>query len=229
MSFYSDWLDCINRIDDDSDYLEAFLNKKSFTTYPLQQGELVPLKIACDILLHYDITKVVEFIDDRFISDLSKDEIVQFSNFDSGTKVIVETLYHQPQGMTFTEIGSHLADCINENASLKYGENHAKLANSFELVNISNSRPRIVTNTSLGEYFHYLTEIEKDKLIQMLLLRDPVVLNIIAKAKKGSVSYDEVCSCIAPTTRERRKGNLRRFFDIIFGDKNNNITYRIKW
>lgn len=229
MSFYDDWSACIENCEDDSDYVEAYLKKKDYTTRLLYNGSDEEIASFCKLLINYDIDKMIGFINDSFYTELSPSKIVQFSDFEKGTSQLVQVLYVNSEGMNYPSIGRILVRSEDLNAATKYGENHSKLARDFDLVKISEHKPAIVKLSRFGECFAYLEKIEQEELLRKLALRDPLIKNIIAKAAKGPVYYIEECNCLSESTKIRRRSNVKKLIELIFLNSTNSIKNNIIW
>lgn len=229
MSFYDDWLDAIKNSDDDIDYLEAFLKKKDYTLRILHSGNNEQVEVFCRILLNYDFKKIIDLIDDNYISELNCSKVIQFSNLENGTYNLVRVLYGHNEGLSYPEIGRALVGSEETNAATKYGENHSKLGRDFELVTITDSKPSIVKNTVFGECFAFLERDQQIKLLKVLGLRDPVIKNLIANSKKGIVYYMDECNCLSESTRIRRRSNVKKLFELIFDGNTDSFINNIMW
>ena len=229
MSFYDDWSETIKNGEADRDYIEAFLMKKAYTTKILHTGSREQIEVFCKLLLGYDFEKFLEYIDERFITDLDPSKIMQFSNFENGTYNLVRILYGINTGYSYPEIGRKLIGSIELNAATKYGENHSKLGRDFDLVLINEHKPAIVKNTKFGECFAFLDREEQNKILKILGLRDPVIKNLIAKSKKGIVNYMDECKCLSESTRIRRRSNVKKVFELIIEDNTNSYLSNIIW
>ena len=229
MSFYDDWLDAIKNSDDDIDYLEAFLKKKDYTLRILHSGNNEQVEVFCRILLNYDFKKIIDLIDDNYISELNCSKVIQFSNLENGTYNLVRVLYGHNEGLSYPEIGRALVGSEETNAATKYGENHSKLGRDFELVTITDSKPSIVKNSVFGECFAFLERDQQIKLLKVLGLRDPVIKNLIANSKKGIVYYMDECNCLSESTRIRRRSNVKKLFELIFEGNTDSFINNIMW
>lgn len=229
MSFYDDWNDCLFDNDDDFDYLEAFLKKKDFTKRILKNGSNDQIETFCKLLLNYDIERIVSIIDDSFYNELTSSMIIQFSSFKNGTTGLVQLLYNKKGGLSFPEIGRNLAGSEELGAATKYGENHSKLAKEFDLVTITDFKPTTVKITNFGKCFAFFDETDQLRLMRLLGLRDPLIQNLIIKAKKGIVYYTNECNCLSESTKVRRRSNVRKLLELIFEGIDNSITNNIIW
>lgn len=229
MSFYDDWTDVINKCEDDIDYIEAFLKKKDYTLRILHTGNKEQIATFCKLILNYEFNKLVDAIDDSYISNLDSSRVIQFSNFENGTYNIVRVLYGSDLGKSYPDIGRILVGSEELNAAIKYGENHSKLARDFDLVSITDHKPTIVKNTSFGDCFAFLEKKEQTQILKVLGLRDPVIKNLIAKAKHGIVYYMQECDCLSESTRIRRRSNVKKLFELIFEDNTNSFINNIIW
>ena len=229
MSFYEDWENCLLDKNNDFDYIEAFLKKKDFTRRVLRNGNIEQIKLACSILLNYDVDKIISVINNSFYSTLTPAQIIQFSNFENGTIKLAQLLYNKTNGMSYSEIGRKLVGSEEQNAATKYGENHSKLARDFDLVTISDHKPSVVKITNFGKFFVFFDYDEQIKLIRLFALRDPLIQNLIIKANNGVVYYSDECKCLSESTKIRRRGNVKKLLELVFEKSNNLIINNIIW
>lgn len=229
MSFYEEWGNCLQNGDNDFDYIQAFLEKKDFTKRILYVGSSDQIALFCKLLLSYDLNRIINVIDETFYHDLTPAMVIQFSSFENGTTKLVELLYNKEEGISYPEIGRSLAGSEELNAATKYGENHSKLAREFDLVSITVHKPFIVTITNFGKYFAFFDEIEQRKLLKILGLRDPLIQNLIIKAKQGIVYYTDECDCLSDSTKIRRRGNVKKLLGVILEGIDTSIINNIIW
>ena len=177
----------------------------------------------------YDLNKMINIIDESFYNVLTPAMVIQFSSFENGTTKLVELLYNKEDGMSYPDIGRSLAGSEELNAATKYGENHSKLARDFDLVNITDHKPTVVTITNFGKYFAFFDEKEKLKLLKILGLRDPLIQNLIIKAKQGIVYYTDECNCLSESTKIRRRSNVKKLLGLILEEVDTSIMNNIIW
>lgn len=229
MGFYDEWISCINKTENDNFYIKSFLYHSIDSIDALEKSSKIDLIRIIDFLISYDKNKIIKLIDEDSIKILNPSDIIQFSNFDKGTVELTHILIYEKNGLTFDEIGYKLIGTESDGAAKKYGENHAKVAKGMSLVKFSSEKPYIVTNTNLGNFFPYLEEETQNKLISILCLRNPLIQNIIAKAKKGIVNYYDEVECIADSIKLRRKQNVKYILDLALKEINsdfiNNIVF----
>ena len=229
MSFYEDWYNCLENNEDDYYYVQAFLKKKDFTKRILNNGDSDQIALFCKLLLGYDLNKMNNIIDESYYNVLTPAMVIQFSSFENGTTKLVELLYNKEDGMSYPDIGRSLAGSEELNAATKYGENHSKLARDFDLVNITDHKPTVVTITNFGKYFAFFDEKEKLKLLKILGLRDPLIQNLIIKAKQGIVYYTDECNCLSESTKIRRRSNVKKLLGLILEEVDTSIMNNIIW
>lgn len=229
MSFYEEWDNCLQNGDNDFDYIQAFLEKKDFTKRILYGGSSEQIALFCKLLLNYDLNRIINVIDKTFYHDLTPAMVIQFSSFENGTTKLVELLYNKEEGISYPEIGRALAGSEELNAATKYGENHSKLAREFDLVSITDHKPSIVKITNFGKYFAFFDEIEQRKLLKILGFRDPLIQNLIIKAKQGIVYYTDECDCLSDSTKIRRRSNVKKLLGVILEEIDTSIINNIIW
>lgn len=228
MSFYNDWNDCLIAKDNDYDYIEAFLKRKDYTTRILKNGSAEQIELFSNIMLNYDLKRMIFVLDDSFYCELSPSMIMQFSNLENGTIKLTELLYNG-DCLSYPEIGKKLIDSEELSAATKYGENHSKLAREFDLVSIERERPAKVKITNFGKYFAFFDREDQIKLIKILALRDQLIQNLIIKAKKGIVYYSDECNCLSVSTKIRRRSNVKEIMELVFQGLDNSIFLNIIW
>lgn len=219
MDFYEEWENCVQNQLNDNYYINSFLYHSIDSAKPLEKSSKNRMDNIIEFLLSYDKKKIISKIDFKHEKIITPRDVIQFSSFNKATSEITHVLKYENDGLTFEELGYLLNSAPNKSAAIKYGENHAKTARIFGLVNFSNTRPIIVTNTSLGNSFPLLSEDKQKKLLSILSLRDPLVKCYISKLKYVDVSLDDLLCCLSKTTFERRKNNantliLLALFDV---------------
>ena len=137
------------------------------------------------------------------ISGLEQKEIVtysipQYSSFVDGTTNMIKYLRMAGDfGPSFLEVGQHYIDSgSDERAYVKYGENHAKLAEILGVVEIrQESRKRV-----------YLNELGKS--LEKLSGRVPIVQYAIKHGTPDAKALEEVMRMyLSKSTAERRRRN----------------------
>lgn len=139
--------------------------------------------------------------------------VPQFSNLLDGTSRICDILKRSGDvGMSYEEIGLYLTSPgKNKGAYIKYGENHSKLANLFDLVYIDKmASPNTVYLTPLGYVFINLKKLESAKLISLLSFRVPVLSAIFYESHINNTNISRhLDGVLAESTIKRRKPNIR--------------------
>ena len=97
------------------------------------------------------------------------------------------------------------------------------------MVNITDHKPTVVTITNFGKYFAFFDEKEKLKLLKILGLRDPLIQNLIIKAKQGIVYYTDECNCLSESTKIRRRSNVKKLLGLILEEVDTSIMNNIIW
>ena len=218
MDFYKEWEDCVKNNQNDNYYINSFLFCSLYSIESLENSSKQNIKRIINFLISYDKRKVIEEIKFNYIKNIKPCDVPQFSNFEKATFEITQILKYENSGLTFEELGYLLMDSKNKLSRTKYGENQAKTARIFNLVVFSQRRPTEVRNSSLGDEFPFLNQADKEKLLSILCLRNPVIMYFIAKSKVSKVNYDEVVSCLSESTRIRRKANVKYLLDLALND-----------
>ena len=211
MDFYKEWnKDLLNQ-----EFISDFLNKKKYSEEVFLSGSDDEIVFAYNVLTKIGIESIINYIDEKEIKEIDPTMIFQFSNFEAGTKDICRILFSEKKALTFDEIGEKMLGERSKLAEKKYGENHSKLAGQLSLVTISVSRPFTVENSSLGNFCVSLDENCFLNFIKILALRNELVKNLIAKAKKGFVNYRDEVRCLSESTSIRRRSNVKFLMSFI--------------
>lgn len=215
MSFYSEWLSEYSSRNCNS-YILQFLKKEPQTTAVLLNGGNEDLESAFEV---FNCVPLKSFLDAllalRLDREMKTSEVLQYSSFYDGVNRIPELLEFYPNGESFVNLGYQLVAASNEAANRKYGENHSRLAESLNLVTISESKPRYAKNTAWGRYLVQYSYEEKQELFKKFLLREYYLQVILQKAFQGPVSYYKTVSFLAESTATRRRSNTHHVLDLI--------------
>lgn len=144
------------------------------------------------------------------LTEISAKNIPQFSNFYDGayrtTQIVADA---HDMKLDYIVVGKMLRPIGKKDVAYrKYGENHLKLAHELGLIRIS--KGFIIGPTSLGEVSLRMDQLNFDKLSSRLILRIPVVRELIKKLVCGPVStIDYLNQYLSKSTSIRRASNLR--------------------
>lgn len=160
-------------------------------------------------------------------------DIFQFSSFDDCTVNICKVLKKENNpGVNYLSIGKLLlkdGKSRNDGAYIKYGENHLKTAQAFDLVwNCYNS----YYLTCIGSVFDTLSKENQEKLLIRLLLRNKLVRKIIKITIQSPLDMRQFCYMLSDTTYIRRRSNLKKIFSVLAECKEysfNEILNNIVW
>ena len=206
MSFYSKWNNNIN----DIEHIDAFLAKDPISIFDYYVESDVLQKAIISALLDIDSNELITRITEKKTDiNIATNQVPQFSSFEAGTKKICEILDFYPEGLSFTDVGYKLCKASNYTGCIKYGENHAKLANTLHLVDINKRKGSTVKLTPFGREILKITNGKERQIFQKLLLREDLVKVLIMKGIEGKVSYREVVSSLSDTTAIRRRTNTK--------------------
>lgn len=231
MSFFREWNEKKQDIDDDVQFVVDFLMNKEEAISVLQNGNKDELNDAFNILNAYSVDRMIELLSDiELKSDFSPADVPCFSTMANGMVRLNELLEFNPNGMKFSEIGYQMKKQTNDFACIKYGENHAKLAAMMNLVRITNTRPAIITSTAIGHFLVKYQFEQKRNILKTLLLQDRFIQYVIAISTKGDIKYSDIVPFLKPSTAYRRKTSVKQLIDFLLS----NTTYydcydRIDW
>ena len=191
-----------------------------FTSTRLYIDEL--LSTPYDVFLEYIKNK------DDLPFVLSSD-IPQFSSVGSATTRLCTLLASQPHnGFNFEEIGRLLQPGRTESigANRKYGENHIKTA---ELLGLAFSIDKKYYLSAIGHVFPTLPIIQQDQLLSRMVLRSPLVFNILHKILNGEqVEIADEISFLSESTVKRRKNNVLIICNLIGLNKEISVQKYLK-
>lgn len=156
-------------------------------------------------------------IDNYNVSYLSPEDVLQYSSFDDATTNICAAIKkHNDEGFKALEIGKFLEDDGKERkdtAYIKYGENHAKTAESLGLVfNLSN----VYFLSCIGYSLDTLSDKERRELLARLIIRNRLVQRLIYRSlSEKQSSFMKETDFLTESTANRRKSNNRYLFQFI--------------
>lgn len=217
MCFYEEWIRNKNT-EAEKRYIEYFLKLVPESTEVLHKGSDAELGTALSVINSVSIERYVEVIDSmEYPKEISAAQIPQFSDFNAGVYRVPELLEFETEGMSFEKLGYQLVKSSTEGAGIKYGENHAKLASTMELVEIA-KRPSNVMSTVLGQYLVKFAPDEKRELLRRLAIRQYMAQKMIHDSAEGILNYRDSVGCLSMTTAVRRKNNVRAYLEFILKD-----------
>lgn len=145
------------------------------------------------------------------VSFIEYADIIQYSSLEAATIGLTSKLKcTTDEGFSFVEVGQLLLDDQlprNEFTYRKYGENHAKTARQFGLVQLLYNKTYL---SSLGFLYPDLDDDAKIKLLRRLILRNKYFKLIVVKSGKEIVKLDGYLDFLAETTKVRRMSNIKR-------------------
>ncbi len=212
--------------------IKLFLEKQEISVYPLCEGNVEGVNRAISSIEGVNLDKMIEVsLTMDYEKELKPSDVPQYSTLENSLQRTLELLEFSETGMTFYDIGYDLMKPDERGAAIKYGENHAKLAESCNIVSIDKRRkPAITKNTSLGSVLAYKKFEEKKDLYKKLLLREYALRKIIYYSSKGDIEYRKCVPCLAESTAIRRRSNVKELLEFILdGSKYELLVKRIKW
>ena len=211
-------------------FYNAFLNRHYISERELLDNNEECIIKICVFLRGMNINFLIDVLDESYISEIKAEDIIQFSSFKAGLEDVPLVLEKEDRDLSFDEVGLLLLGNREAGALKKYGENHSKLAEFFSLVKLSDDRLTKVKLTSLGLFFTKLDFRFKTKILRILALRNPLIKNLIIKAKFGIANYNNETSCLSTSTQIRRRSNVKTIVEFILKDSDyedflNNIVW----
>ena len=173
------------------------------------------------ILLKYSTRDLIEILkdsDNTYREDITKDNIPQVKELDE-VKQIINILMTNNE-IDFVELGRQLKAKVGitdqKDASLKtYAQNYSKLAALLDLVVIN--KIGVSSNieiSDLGKNIFNLNEIEKNKIIEKLLFRIPVIRNCVINDFDYNILENDL-KVLAASAPKKRKLDIREMVNIL--------------
>ena len=192
--------------------MEKVIGELLFDNYDLEKDN----DNICLKLTEVSVEKIYDFLMNnkekvRFISAAN---IPQFSNLKVISSVLSIITNAGSDVIDFKYIGDKLNISHSQNAKVKYGENHLKLAIQMGLV-IKN--PYRVTN--LGKIYLMMKESEQEEMNRKLFMKIPIIQQILIDATDKKTNAMKIMkSYLAPKTAIRRRGNVRKLVSEVVKD-----------
>lgn len=190
-------------------------NKLLYRDYVLNQCEVREYILK---LLQIPFSVFIEYIIDNYnVSYLSAEDVLQFSDLKNATTNLCYVLrINNDEGYKVFEIGKFLENdgkIRKKEAYIKYGENHAKTAESLGLVfNLSN----VYFLSCLGYVINDLPEREQIQLIARIILRNRLIQRLIYRTNMNAqCSYMKEVDFLKKSTALRRKSNVKKLIKIV--------------
>lgn len=188
------------------------------------EKEISNLKVDSELKSKYLFKVTKDSKTNIVVKNIVVEAIPQYSDFDDGCIGVVSVLTEKGNpGLTFVELGQALdKTAITKVAFLKYGENHAKLAELLDLVTITNTRPRKVYLTKLGTSFYNSSQLRRVEVLKAQIFRMDIIKDLIIKSSNPDFKLlNYLCLYLKRSTAERRSNNIRTLFRYLL---NNGIS-----
>lgn len=216
MNFYTTWEEVRALGVVDEAFFESFLQGSDISVKLFIEGNREELSSAIKFLEDIPIERFVETIGRMDIdNELKTAAIPCFSSFLHGAVRLNELLEFAPKGLSYTDIGHQIMNSANPSAQLKYGENHAKLAEMMSLVIIDYHKPALVKTTALGHHLTAVPWLKKADFLRKLLLRNQCVQLLLRQAISGEAVYRDIANRLSESTAIRRRTNVKCFMEFI--------------
>ena len=132
MTFYSGWIEIQGNKEKEDAFLQKYLDYSPESLEILSQGKQEDVVDAIKVLLSIPIPQFIDAINHTYML-LSKD-VFQYSKLEDATDTICTILEFEEHRLSYEEAGKRLTHSSQQNACIKYGENHAKTAAMLSLV-----------------------------------------------------------------------------------------------
>lgn len=150
---------------------------------------------------------------------IDDDQLTQSSNFAACSSEMCKVIESQGNlGMRFVDIGRQFPQYIkqkNEVAYRKYGENQVKTAAQLGLTFEYYDYWYL---TCVGYVYNELDPQQQEALLARTLLRMPLYQDLLLRLLKGDVFLTDYMQQLAPSTKGRRAGSIKRLLDLCLSE-----------
>lgn len=237
MDFFQDWSKNVF----EPSFVSSFLSKSAESREVLRQGTETQVRFACDVLRKIPMDIFLYALQTLPNTQHARtDEIPQCGLLEKAICETPQALAFASQGLICEELGLRLGAENHGDAPRKSGEGNGKLADALDLA----IRMKLPTNTKqeckygyvispLGRHLLQFQKLEdKSDVISRLLIRERVAQELFVNAMNGYAKYDDAVSALkSPSTRLRRRQNVRRIVSLIATQSEHGQEYleRIDW
>lgn len=172
------------------------------------------IEYICDIC-NFDFKDVIDYIYNlKDLDPISSENIFQFSSFDDCSINICKKIENnEDPGYRFKELGILLCgDGKTDMANRKYGENASKTAKELGFCQIIDN---YVFLSCIGKVFPELSEMRRNKLICLLILRSNYFSSLLHIANGKNVDACCLMGALSEKTILRRKSNIKKLILIL--------------
>lgn len=175
-----------------------------------KSGKCKEPEIIINDLLNVSRKEICEYIESIEQKPVTKHNIPQYSSYTNGTVELLRYLRMSGDyGPTFLEVGEHFLDNRHkQNAYIKYGENHSKLAEELGIVEIRKIGKKRVFLTSVGRTIEKLDDVQKEDCIAKMAGMIPIVQEAIKLKITDAKELEALLKkYLSPVTCVRRRRN----------------------
>jgi hypothetical protein len=196
------------------------------------ENEITEITSYCVGLLEYDAAR--SYIDSvmlktyaewyatleqarRMQALITSANIPQFSDFNDGIINVITIIRQMGDfGPGYEQIGKYLLGKGKKPiAYLKYGENHAKLAQQLGLLKTKKEGRHVTIYLSeVGKIYEALPEDEKMKYIKKQVLKIPIIHELTFNKKDINI-FEELSLYLAESTARRRTSNVKKIMELV--------------
>lgn len=209
------WSKLLSEEISDIDFLKAYysgkldflclLTKKHPSCVVQIQG--VAQKVI-EIINRTSFDKIIKIIDSTEPRIITPSEIPQYSSFEEAIDRGLSNL--SLQSYNYIDFGEIFPNRTSQTtiSKQKYGENHGKLLSLMDLAWINTEKhPYEICISPIGKQI-YANPTLLQSLIPKLLLKIPIIQNIVRDSKTNEIELDDYLSILKKTTTNRRRTNI---------------------
>lgn len=192
----------------------------------MESGIITSEKQLVDELLHSTIEDIKQATLSIPQLIVTSHNIPQYSSFANGTSEMLKYLRMSGDyGPSFIEIGEHYLESGHKaTAYIKYGENHAKLAELLGLVIIKRLDKKRTFLSDLGREIEKLRSEQQDNCFAKLALKIPIVQEAIRFNIASPKELEaHLVKYLSPITAIRRRKNTWLLIEKVRGYENNGV------
>lgn len=223
-------------------YLKRYL---AYDCYFSKLGTSIAKSGKVNLDVGAEAQRIIKLLQDTAFEELIEDirnspdkvitakNIPQISNLEFGTIGILQLLKeHGDYGMTYIDIGkAYKGKGFNDTAYIKYGENHAKLANDLDLLYFVSQGQKYTYISEFGYALMGFPEEKQRELIAKQILTIPIIRYLVKKAATERVDICQVLEqFVSPATAVRRKHSVKKLINFMacYNDKIAYLLSRIE-
>lgn len=182
-------------------------------------------------IIEHGLSEFISYAQKIQLPEITSKDITQLSSIDDCAINMCEMLKNNGNtGLAFQEIATNLHRSelykFNDTALNKYGENQVKTACQLGLTILQENKWYL---TAIGYIYPQLSKEEQNKLLSVVLLRDPFYNRVLCSLVNEDTSIRDFMSLLSETTIKRRIPSCTKLIEFFVHqcDSEGVKTYRL--